>query len=154
MTLSGYKAGYAPVMLVNNLPTWDIEYGDTGTNNRKYLKPGEKVLFTWEKPSGVRLLNWKVCYKDAKTYENTLKTDEYDVFKINNNQLSWVSFLDGMQRVLLFTDHPELAAQLAKTTGEMERIEQEIDVSIYGVGLSLVNNDADVRQELQYSAIK
>ena len=65
--------------------------------------------------------------------------------KINNNQLSWVSFLDGMQRVLLFTDHPELAAQLAKTTGEMERIEQEVDISIYGVGLSLVNNDTDVR---------
>ena len=28
VTLSGYKPGYAPVLLVNNLPTWDIEYGD------------------------------------------------------------------------------------------------------------------------------
>ena len=153
VTLSGYKAGYAPVLLVNNLPTWDIEYGDQGSNNRKYLKPGEKVLFTWEKPSGVRALSWSVCYKDAKVYENSLRTDEFDAFKIGHGQLAWVSFLDGMQRVLLFTNQPLLAQQLAKTTGESERIEQEMDVSIYGVGVSLVNNDTEVRRELAYLSV-
>ena len=83
------------------------------------------MLFTWEKPSAARTLSWKVCYKDAKVYENPLKTDGFDVFKIGNGQMAWVSFLDGMQRVLLFTDKPELAQHMAKTTGEMERIEQE-----------------------------
>ena len=117
VSLSGYKAGYAPVLLVNSLPTWDIEYGDQGSSNRKYLKPGEKVLFTWDKPSGVRSLSWSVCYRDAKVFENSLRTDEYDVFKIGQGQLAWVSFLDGMQRVLLFTAQPVLAQQLAKTTG-------------------------------------
>ena len=117
VSLSGYKAGYAPVLLVNSLPTWDIEYGDQGSSNRKYLKPGEKVLFTWDKPSGVRSLSWRVCYRDAKVFENSLRTDEYDVFKIGQGQLAWVSFLDGMQRVLLFTAQPVLAQQLAKTTG-------------------------------------
>ena len=56
-----------------------------------------------------------------------------------------VSSLDGMQRVLQFTNQPLLAQQLANTTGESERIEQEMDVSIYGSGVRLVNNDSDVR---------
>ena len=43
VTLAGYKAGFAPVLLVNSLPTWAIEYGDQGSGNRKYLQPGEKV---------------------------------------------------------------------------------------------------------------
>ncbi len=41
---------------------------------------------------------------------------------------SWVSFLDGMQRVLFFTHNVVLADRLARTTGESERIEQEIEV--------------------------
>ena len=66
--------------------------------------------------------------------------------------------------MLLFTSQPLLAQQLAKTTGESERIDQEVEVcitvshccvllsivkvSIFGVGLSLVNNDRAVRREL------
>ena len=37
--------------------------------------------------------------------------------------------------------------------GESERIEQEMDVSIYGVGVSLVNNDMDVRRELAHLGV-
>merc|ERR1719319_200795 len=68
---------------------------------------------------------------------------------------SWVSFLDGMQRVLLFTTHSDLADQLVRTTqtGESERIAQEIDVSIHGIGVSLVNNDEYVRRELAYLSV-
>ena len=65
----------------------------------------------------MRSLSWRVCVSDAKMFENSLRTDEYDVFKIGQGQLAWVSFLDGMQRVLLFTNQPLLAQQLAKTTG-------------------------------------
>ena len=37
--------------------------------------------------------------------------------------------------------------------GESERIEQEMDVSIYGVGVSLVNNDMEVRRELAHLGV-
>ena len=68
-----------------------------------------------------------------QVHENSLRTDECDAFKVGSHgQMAWVSFLDGMQRVLLFTNQPLLAQQLANTTGESERIEQEMDVSIYG----------------------
>jgi hypothetical protein len=40
----------------------------------------------------------------------------------------------------LFTEDAGLCYNLANTTGQYERIEQEIEVSIFGVGLSLVNN--------------
>ena len=57
---------------------------------------------------------------ELESFENLLRTDEYDVFKIDQGQLAWVSFLDGMQRVLLFTNQPLLAQQLAKTTGRLK----------------------------------
>ena len=40
----------------------------------------------------------------------------------------------------LFTEDAPLCYNLAHTTGESERIEQEIDISIFGIGLSLLNN--------------
>ena len=45
------------------------------------------------------------------------------------------------------------AERLAKCTGEMERIEWEMDISIHGIGVSLVNNDENVRKELAYLSI-
>ena len=43
-----------------------------------------------------------------------------------NTLLLLVSFLDGMQRVLLFTNQPHLAQQLAKTTGMVEILQQKV----------------------------
>ena len=168
VTLGGYKPGLAPVLLVNDTPSWTVEYGDTGSAGRKLLGPAEKVLFTWEKPSGSRTLAWTLHnIPGVKVMENSLKTDEFGEFRVGAGHLAWVSFLDGMQRVLLFTSQPLLAQQLAKTRGESERIDLEVEVcipapdccvllcmvqvSIFGVGLSLVNNDRAVRRELVIS---
>jgi vacuolar protein sorting-associated protein 13A/C len=51
----------------------------------------------------------------------------------------WVSFLDGMQRVLLFTLDVNIARD-AQSAGELELLDKEITVSVHGLGLSLVNN--------------
>jgi vacuolar protein sorting-associated protein 13A/C len=154
VSLSGYKAGQAPILLVNATPSWSVQFGERESLNRKYLAPGEKCLFTWERPSGPRALVWAVTNVPGKQYENLLRTDECDVFRVGNGQFAWVSFLDGMQRVLLFTGQPVLARSLAKTTGESERIEQEVDISIFGVGVSVVNNDDGVRRELAYLSVR
>ena len=34
VTLSGYKAGQAPILLVNATPTWTVEFGETGCQAR------------------------------------------------------------------------------------------------------------------------
>ena len=57
--------------------------------------------------------------------ENTLLQDGEGVIELGHHRyLAWVSFLDGMQRVLLFTEDPGLCFSLAHTTGEHERIAQ------------------------------
>ena len=59
-----------------------------------------------------------------------------------------------MQRVLLFTDDYNLGANLARTTGEFERIDYEIDVNIFGIGISLVNNTLlESNHEILYMSI-
>jgi vacuolar protein sorting-associated protein 13A/C len=85
--------------------------------------------------------------------ENSLKTDGYGSFVAGGLTFSWVSFLDGMQRVLFFTHNVHLADRLARSTGESERIEQEVELSVHGVGVSLVNNAESVRRELAYLTI-
>ena len=62
----------------------------------------------------------------------------------------WVSFLDGMQRVLLFTLDMNIARD-AQSAGELETLDKEITVSIHGLGLSLVNNLT--RVEVMYIGI-
>jgi len=62
----------------------------------------------------------------------------------------WVSFLDGMQRVLLFTLDMNIARD-AQSAGELEALDKEITVSIHGLGLSLVNNLT--RVEVMYIGI-
>ena len=56
-----------------------------------------------------------------------------------------------MQRVLLFTDDPHLCYELNNTNGDRERIDMEIDISIFGIGVSLINNY--LRQEIVYMSI-
>ena len=105
--------------------------------------PGQSSYYTWLKPSGDRTLVWsrEGIGKSAQEFENSLETDGQDVLELAQNRyLAWVSFLDGMQRVLLFTDDPGLCYSLAHTTGEHERIAQEINISIFGIGVSVINN--------------
>jgi len=62
----------------------------------------------------------------------------------------WVSFLDGMQRVLLFTSDMNIARD-AQSAGVLEPLDKEITVSIHGLALSLVNNLTHV--EVMYISI-
>uniref|UniRef100_A0A3B4ZDV3 Vacuolar protein sorting-associated protein 13 VPS13 adaptor binding domain-containing protein n=1 Tax=Stegastes partitus TaxID=144197 RepID=A0A3B4ZDV3_9TELE len=55
------------------------------------LKPNEARRFAWDDPTGVRTLSWSYMEHSG----------ELDLLK---SQVHWVSFLDGRQRVLLFTE--------------------------------------------------
>ena len=53
-----------------------------------------------------------------------------------------------------FTDDYNLGANLAHTTGEFERIAHEIDINIFGIGISLVNNTLlESNHEILYMSI-
>lgn len=66
------------------------------------------------------------------------------------SQVHWVSFLDGRQRVLLFTEDLGVVTK-ARQAEELEQFEQEVKVSLQNLGLSLVNNGS--RQEIAYIGI-
>lgn len=65
-------------------------------------------------------------------------------------QVFYVSFLDGTQRVLLFTSNMKIAED-CQLSDDFEVIEQEVSINIHGVGFSLVNNIT--RSELLYMCI-
>lgn len=77
--------------------------------------------------------------------------DECGQFPYNaNTPIHWVSFLDGRQRVLLFTEDVALVSK-ARQAEEMEQPDQEISIALQGLGLSLVNNNR--KQEISYIGI-
>ena len=43
VTLAKYKVGFTPMLPVNSLHTWAIEYGDTGSANRRIADPHTKI---------------------------------------------------------------------------------------------------------------
>lgn len=73
-------------------------------------------------------------------------------FKIPDidEEVYYVSFLDGTQRILLFTTSLKVAED-CQLAGDLEVIDQDITLSIHGVGLSLVNNVT--KSELLYMCI-
>lgn len=50
-----------------------------------------------------------------------------------------MSFLDGTQRVLLLTNNATIANE-ANSANRLAHVDQEIEIDIHGIGLSLVNN--------------
>lgn len=55
----------------------------------------------------------------------------------------WTSFLDGEQRILLFTEREEIAFR-SETTALLQKITQSVEVKIHGIAVSLINNEANV----------
>jgi len=68
----------------------------------------------------------------------------------NSIKVYWVSFLDGIQRILMFTTDASIAEE-CQASSKLEIINREILVSIHSLGLSLVNND--ISMELMYLRI-
>ena len=132
--------------MVNHNDNLDIQYSEKGRDDCwEILPPKQSVYFTWRDPEGPRVLVWSVITSEGPEagheYKDDLKKDSQEYLELSTGQqMASVSFLDGLQRVLLFSQDPVLCYNLAHTTGENERISKEIDVSIYGIGLSLVNN--------------
>ncbi|XP_041355806.1 vacuolar protein sorting-associated protein 13A-like isoform X2 [Gigantopelta aegis] len=136
-TFTEYALGLAAIQIVNHVASGSITFNQKGLKTVHTLNPMETVLYTWEDALGKRELVWKCGDKE---FTNDLSQDGLgDFFVDTDTKAYWVSFLDGMQRVMLVSQDLALIT-MAQQAGEFERIEQEISVSIQGMGLSLVNN--------------
>ncbi|KAM5242082.1 intermembrane lipid transfer protein VPS13C isoform 2-T2 [Hipposideros larvatus] len=148
ITFSDYHEGSAPALIINHTP-WDtLTYKQSGSQEDVQLLPGQARLFAWADPTGTRKLTWRYA---ANIGQHSLLKDECGQFPYDANiQIHWVSFLDGRQRVLLFTDDVALVSK-ALQAEEMEQADHEITFSLHSLGLSLVNNEK--KQEVSYIGI-
>uniref|UniRef100_A0A8C4LD24 Vacuolar protein sorting 13 homolog C n=1 Tax=Equus asinus asinus TaxID=83772 RepID=A0A8C4LD24_EQUAS len=142
------KHGSAPALIMNHTPCGILTYKQSGSQEEVELQPRQARLFAWADPTGTRKLTWKYA---ANVGEHDLLKDECGQFAYDANiQIHWVSFLDGRQRVLLFTDDVALVSK-ALQAEEMEQANHEITFSLHSLGLSLVNNEN--KQEVSYIGI-
>uniref|UniRef100_A0A8I5ZMR7 Vacuolar protein sorting 13 homolog C n=1 Tax=Rattus norvegicus TaxID=10116 RepID=A0A8I5ZMR7_RAT len=148
ITFSDYHEGSAPALIMNHTQWNVLTYKQSGSQEALVLLPGETRLFAWADPTGTRKLTWSYA---ANFGEHDLLKDECGQFPYDANiQIHWVSFLDGRQRVLLFTDDVALVSK-ALQAEEMEQADLEVALSLHSLGLSLVNNEN--KQEVSYVGV-
>nr|DBA31558.1 TPA: hypothetical protein GDO54_007385 [Pyxicephalus adspersus] len=145
---SDYYEGAAPAFIMNNTTRATLTYSQSNTEEQMDLQPGKARFFAWEDPTRTKKLTW--AYSQTRGELDLLK-DESGQFAFNQDtQIHWVSFLDGRQRVLVFTEDVALVTK-ARQAEEMEQPDQEITISIHSLGLSLINNES--KQEISYIGI-
>ncbi|KAK7482167.1 hypothetical protein BaRGS_00026632, partial [Batillaria attramentaria] len=138
-TLQTYRPGFATVQIVNHTDRHNIMFyqSDNPMMERK-VGPQEALLYSWDNALGIRELVWS-CGWQREVKTDLLQDDMEEFFADADSKVYWVSFLDGLQRFLLFTEDITVAAS-AQEAGELERVEQEINLQLQGLGLSLVDN--------------
>uniref|UniRef100_A0A671MWF0 Vacuolar protein sorting-associated protein 13C-like n=1 Tax=Sinocyclocheilus anshuiensis TaxID=1608454 RepID=A0A671MWF0_9TELE len=148
ISFTDYYDGAAPALVVNHTPAATVNFRQRGCEESWALRPGEAQRFAWDDPAGVRKLCWS-C--QVHSGELDLVKDECGQFAYSSLvQIHWVSFLDGRQRVLIFTEDVGIVSK-ARQAEELEQFQQEVNISLRNLGLSLINND--IRQEIAYIGI-
>ncbi|KAL0119958.1 hypothetical protein PUN28_007968 [Cardiocondyla obscurior] len=149
ISMSGYSPGNAPALIVNHT-SYTINLWEKGSINVRSVQSYNRMFYTWENPAGPRRLVWED--NNGKEIEDNLRKDNLGTFQLPDidEKLFYVSFLDGTQRVLLFTTSLKIAED-CQLAGDLEVIDQEITLNIHGIGFSLVNNIT--KSELLYMCI-
>lgn len=124
ITFYEYHPGDAPGLIIN-CTNEEMSFWEKGNVNKIQLKPNHLMYYTWFDPAGERVLTWKNVGND--NCENDLRRDGVDQFLPSNDfnesgsskskkrpssqmeKVYWVSFLDGTQRILMFTNNPSIA---------------------------------------------
>lgn len=149
ITFSPYMEGMAPALIINHTESYlkfiehDLsEYLD----EIKILPPKHKMFFAWTTPTDNPIIYWNMMQNQADLRKDGVGTFNHD----DGIKVYWISFLDGIQRILMFTTDASIAEE-CQASSKLEIINREILVSIHSLGLSLVNND--ICMELMYLRI-
>ncbi|XP_041042655.1 vacuolar protein sorting-associated protein 13A isoform X2 [Carcharodon carcharias] len=147
MTFKDYHEGAAPFLIINHTNASTIEYYQSSSTGKAHkLEPGKATYYTWEDPTGSRVLSWS-CLCEAAAGE--LSTIEDKCSKLSE-KMYFASLFEGLQRIVLFTDDKE-TYKLAQESENAELAEQEIILSLQNLGISLINNST--KQEVVYIGI-
>ncbi|XP_028730709.1 vacuolar protein sorting-associated protein 13A isoform X2 [Peromyscus leucopus] len=148
ITFSDYHDGAATFLLINHTKNDLVQYKQSSLSEiEDSLPPGKAVYYTWADPVGSRKLKWSCGQSHG---EVTHKDDMMTPISVGTKVIYLVSFFEGLQRIILFTEDPKVF----KVTYESEKAElaeQEIVLALQDVGISLVNNYT--KQEVAYIGI-
>ncbi|KAG8519832.1 Vacuolar protein sorting-associated protein 13A, partial [Galemys pyrenaicus] len=145
---SDYHDGAATFLLINHTKNEIIHYKQSSLKDTEdSLPPGKAVFYTWADPVGSRKLKWK-CGKSHG--EVTQKDDMMTPVNLGEKTIYLVSFFEGLQRIILFTEDPRVF-RVTYESEKAELAEQEIVLALQDVGISLVNNYR--KQEVAYIGI-
>uniref|UniRef100_A0A669F4A6 Vacuolar protein sorting 13 homolog A n=1 Tax=Oreochromis niloticus TaxID=8128 RepID=A0A669F4A6_ORENI len=139
---SDYHDGAAPFLIINHTKNQTLQFHQSSQKKAEHeeLEAGKAVYYTWTEPTGSRALSWK-----CSTYNGTLKKD------VNKEgKLFVISFYEGLQRVVLFTEERRVFKMLCDNE-RVQLAQQEIVLALRHVGLSLVNNSTS--QEVAFIGI-
>ncbi|XP_062515201.1 intermembrane lipid transfer protein VPS13C-like isoform X4 [Corticium candelabrum] len=154
IAFSQYYNGAAPIRIENSCMDERVtvefwQKSQDAPDKHFSIKSQQSRLFTWSNPLGKRVLCWRFGDTSTATdiYENNLLQDNHGKIELsqpsssdkNPVKIYWASFLDGLQRVLLFTNDKRVVEK-ATETEHVERPDLEISFALQGVGIALVNN--------------
>uniref|UniRef100_A0A4W6GBS7 Vacuolar protein sorting 13 homolog A n=1 Tax=Lates calcarifer TaxID=8187 RepID=A0A4W6GBS7_LATCA len=161
---SEYHDGAAPFLIINHTKdqTLQIHQSSQKATEQEELEPGKAVHYTWAEPTGSRELCWT-----CGTYSGKLKSEEVldliifinsmifskdilNSYLIKTGKLFVISFYEGLQRVVLFTEEQRIYKLLCESE-KAQLAEQEIILSLKSMGVSLVNNSSS--QEVSFIGI-
>ncbi|OQV22887.1 Vacuolar protein sorting-associated protein 13A [Hypsibius exemplaris] len=150
-SLSLYRPGTATALLINDT-RFSLTYKQVGDEMEHLIAPQCQQLFTWPHPAlpiKERNFVWSVTKEENKPLD--LNRDDAGICYVDGSPpIFWVAFLDGVQRVLLFTDRQIVAIQCSRSL-ENEISNIEINLSLDAIGLSLVHNT--IKREVLYIGI-
>lgn len=145
---SEYHDGAAPFLIINHTKSETLEFYQSSQKKteKEELEAGKAVHYTWTEPSGSRQLCW-----NCAGYSGKLKCEEDVREELSvDKQLFVISFYEGLQRVVLFTEDRYIYKVL-RNSEKAQLAEQEIILSLQNVGVSLVNNSSG--QEVSFIGI-
>uniref|UniRef100_A0A914WWB3 Uncharacterized protein n=1 Tax=Plectus sambesii TaxID=2011161 RepID=A0A914WWB3_9BILA len=149
VAIEDFADGMTPVMLINHT-SLPISYKQKVAKDFDVIQPHKIRPYTWSCIVEERTITW-TC-GDFRMDDGLFKDGigEFYSDKEQQHKLYWVSFLNGRQRLLMVTDDLAVTT-VAHEAYEVERIEQQVTMSLQGVGISLVNNLLGL--EIAYVAI-
>uniref|UniRef100_A0A914DD96 Vacuolar protein sorting-associated protein 13 n=1 Tax=Acrobeloides nanus TaxID=290746 RepID=A0A914DD96_9BILA len=149
--LEPFLPGMAPAIIMNATDNV-VEFSQKGAASKKKIEAKEMCTFTWsDVTSSTKQLEW-TC--GEYTGYDSLIRNGYGSFMPKKQKSDrwyyWVSFLSGRQRYLLFTDDLPVMTE-AMEAYECERIDLLSEITIKGIGISMVDNLKGI--ELLYMAL-
>ncbi|XP_061789259.1 intermembrane lipid transfer protein VPS13A isoform X1 [Nerophis lumbriciformis] len=169
---SNYHDGAAPFLIINHTKRRPLEFHQSAkkefpwvpnelldlslavtedssqkeTEEYEALEAGKAVHYTWTEPTGSRELCWK-----WGGYSGMLRSEEDLRENVREEGILYViSFYEGLQRVVLFTEELRLYKLLYESE-KAQLADQEVILSLFSVGLSLVNHSSN--QEIAFIGI-